>query len=99
LPYPPGAFASLEEPAVFISAPCANWAKKVRSCPGLGRFLIVFESRVVVVFGLSRLRRPSFAFTSTVWLEVAVWSEKFRATLRPTSTGVGVEAAAAKPGT
>jgi hypothetical protein len=97
LPQPPAAFASLAEPAVFIKAPCANCARQVRSWPGLGRFLIAIESMVVVVFGLSRLKSPCCADTSTVWLEDSGWSEKFRATFRPTSTGVSSDVAAANP--
>ena len=41
-------------------------AIKVRSWPGLGRLLIDFESRVVVVFGFSRLSNPCRASTVTV---------------------------------
>ena len=61
-----------DDPGVFISAPCANWAAQVRSSPGLGRDLIVFASIVVVVFGLSRLSSPCCAVTSTVWLVVVI---------------------------
>ena len=83
--------ASFEEPAVFISAPCANCATYVRSCPGFGRLLIVFASSVVDVFAFSRLISPDCAITSTDCEVAAGDNVKFTVTVWPTATLVGCD--------
>ena len=82
---------------MFISAPCANCAIKVRSWPGFGRLLIDFESRVVVVFGFSRLSSPCRASTVTVCELEETCKEKLNEIVRPTGTIVGCDFCAANP--
>ena len=69
----------------------------VRSCPGFGRLLMVFASSVVVVFGLSRLRRLCCAVTSTLCEAELTDRVKFSVMVRPAPAGVASEDATPNP--